>query len=76
MTAATISDVRNELVTSSPVAVVRPETTGITDSAARLDVRAMALFTPDAMLTWSGLTAPMTVAVAARRSHEADAEHD
>ena len=46
------SEIRNESVTSAaPVAVVRPETTGITEIEARLAVRAMALFTPEAMLT-------------------------
>ena len=48
---------------SGPVAEARSDTTGITASAARLAVRAIALFTPDATLTWSGLTDPMTVAV-------------
>ena len=37
--------------------------TGTTARAARLAVRAMALFTPDATLAWSGSTEPMTVAV-------------
>ena len=59
-----MSDTRNASVTSPGwTADVNPETTGITESAARLAVRAIALFTPDAMLTSSGLTEPITVAV-------------
>ncbi len=64
MTAEMTREIRKASVSSAVVAaVVKPETTGITARAARLDVRAMALFTPEAMLTWSGLTDPITVAV-------------
>ena len=53
--AAMIMEVRKALVISAaPVAVVRPDTTGITERAARLAVRAIALFTPDARLTCLG----------------------
>ena len=62
--AAIMSPRRNASVTSAAsVATDKPDTTGITASAARLAVRAIALFTPDPTLTWSESTAPMTVAV-------------
>ena len=50
---------RKAVVTSAwPVASASPETTGITASDARLAVRAIALLTPDATLTWSALPSP------------------
>ena len=51
------------MTAAGSVAVVRPATTGMTASAVRLAVRAIALLTPEATLTWSASTAPMTVAV-------------
>src|SRR3954469_15233600 len=58
------SDVRNAAgALGGAVAADSPDTTGMTASAARLAARAIALFTPDATLTWSGSAAAMTVAV-------------
>src|SRR5581483_12075529 len=66
--AATVADITRATRTAcatcaGPCAVVSPETTGTTARAVRLAVRAIALFTPDAMLTWSGSAAAITVAV-------------
>src|SRR4249919_3691699 len=62
--AAMTSETRNEwVIAAAPLATDRPDTAGISASMAKLDARAIALFTPDATLTWLGSAAAMTVAV-------------
>src|SRR5215471_14409337 len=64
ITAVMIRAVRKASVTwSGFVAVDKPDTVGITANEASAAVRAMALLTPEAMLTSFGSTDPITVAV-------------